>query len=394
LTDTGWAVQGVLDDFWQPKAVSAQVFRKYNQETVLLLGNTGRTAWMGEDLEVSLWISHFQTRPLKGGRLEWDFTLEGQPVVKGAAENLQVAVGEVGKLTTFRAVIPRLPRAATLTLTVTLKSPLPEISNEWKFWVFPKEWLRETEHRVAVQARLTPVVRQYPFFEVLPQSPASHSERLWGPVGTETLDQLNEKPPFLLITSALAAPVLTYLQNGGRVFLLSEGLFEELETEYRLCYINYSGNNLGTVIRRHPALDAFPHEGFCDLQFYRMLKIHDGRSSIRNGKTIILEDFPVAVDPLIRSIDRYQYLRDKAYLFELGVGRGKLLVSTLNFFPTLNVWTFEKVDFSGPECLFLFDQLVRYALSDQFHPVARISTAALGKLMQPHTRNHHPRDRF
>jgi hypothetical protein len=401
LTDTGALVHGLLDDFWQPKLVSAAAFRKYNHESVVLLGSTERIAWMGEELEISLLISHFQSQPLKGGRLEWAFTLEGKSMVAGSAENLQAAVGEVGNLATFRATMPRLPRAATLTLTVTLKSQLPGISNEWKFWVFPKDLLAATDRHVAVQAQLTPIVRRYPFSERFPQPPESDVASQRGLSGTETFDQLNAKPPALLITSSLPAPVLAYLQNGGRVFLLSEGLFEELETEYRTCYINTAGNNLGTVIRRHPALDAFPHEGFCDLQFYRMLNIHDGRGGVRNGKTIILEDFPVIVDPIIRSIDRYQYLRDKAYLFEVGVGRGKLLVSTLNFFPTLNLSSLsqpavheevEKADFLGPECLFLFDQLVRYALSEEFRPATRISIAALAKLMQPHTRHHKPDD--
>jgi hypothetical protein len=190
--------------------------------------------------------------------------------------------------------------------------------------------------------------------------------------------------------------MLAYLENGGRIFLLSEGLFEELETEFRACYINFAGNNSGTVIRQHPALDAFPHEGFCDLQFYRMLKIHEG-GVVRDAKTIILEDFPVTVDPIIRSIDRYQYMRDKAYLFEVSVGQGKLLVSTLSFFSRANLSSpakpavpqdFEKADFSGPECLFLFDKLVRYALSEDFRPTARISAAVLTKLMQPNTRHH------
>jgi hypothetical protein len=203
----------------------------------------------------------------------------------------------------------------------------------------------------------------------------------------------------LLIASSLPPPALDYLQNGGRIFLLSEGLFEELETEYRPCYINFAGNNSGTVIRQHPAIEAFPHEGFCDLQFYRMLKSRDGNGVVRNGKTIILEDFPVTVDPIIRSIDRYQYLRDKAYLFEVSVGKGELLVSTLNFFPSLNLSSptaiaadGENVGFLGPECLFLFDQLLRYALSEEFRPVARISPAVLAKLMQPNTRHHRPDD--
>ncbi len=201
----------------------------------------------------------------------------------------------------------------------------------------------------------------------------------------------------------IAGSALDYLKNGGRVFLLSTGLFEELETEYRPTYINFAGNNAGTVIRQHPALDAFPHEGFCDVQFYRMLKIHGQDGTLRNAKTIVLEEFPVAVDPIIRSIDRYQFMRDKGYLFEIGVGQGKLLVSTLNFFPALNLSpasqaatpqtaTGVEADFLGPEALFLFDQLVRYALGDEFHPASSITAATLTTLIPANTRHQRPTD--
>lgn len=381
LTDTSTLVHGLLDDFWQPKFASAEAFRKHNAESVLLLGGNQRIAWMGDEVEISLLISHFQRQPIKSGRLEWALTLDGKSLVAGSVENLQAQVGEVSPLATFRATIPKLPQASTVTLTAVLKSQLPEISNEWKFWIFPKNLLTNADRGVAVQTQLTPVLAKYPF-------------------SAETLDKLNTKQPALLIASSLPPSALTYLQNGGRVFLLSEGLFEELDTEFRACYINFAGNNAGTVIRKNPALDAFPHEGFCDLQFYRLLKIRRG-GILRDAKTIILEDFPVTVDPIIRSVDRYQYMRDKAYLFEVSVGQGKLLVSTLSFFSTPDTppasqpgisTGLEKADFSGPECLFLFDQLVRYALSEEFQPTARISPAVLSKLMQPNTRHQRPDD--
>ncbi len=74
LTDTSTLVHGLLDDFWQTKIVSPAAFRRHNQETVVLLGSAKRSAWMGEEVEIALLISHFQSEPLKGGRLEWAFT--------------------------------------------------------------------------------------------------------------------------------------------------------------------------------------------------------------------------------------------------------------------------------------------------------------------------------
>jgi len=72
---------------------------------------------------------------------------------------------------------------------------------------------------------------------------------------------------------------------------------------------------------------------------------------------------------LVRCIDRPTRLADRGYLFELAVGRGKLLVSGLNFA--------RAIDSRDPAGIFLFDRLVRYALGSGFTPEVSLPEEAL-----------------
>jgi hypothetical protein len=77
----------------------------------------------------------------------------------------------------------------------------------------------------------------------------------------------------------------------------------------------------------------------------------------------------VKVRPLVRCIDRPTRLANRAYLFEATVGRGKLLVSGFNFA--------QAIDSKDPAGVFVFDQLVRYALGPEFTPEASLPEEAL-----------------
>ena len=103
-----------------------------------------------------------------------------------------------------------------------------------------------------------------------------------------------------------------------------------------------------------------PSDGWCDLQFYPL---------IQNSKTVLLTPLPEKIKPLVRCIDRPTRLADRAYLFEVSVGRGRLLVSGFNFAQAL-AW-------KDPAGTFLLEQLIRYALGPDFNPKASLPVDAL-----------------
>lgn len=74
-----------------------------------------------------------------------------------------------------------------------------------------------------------------------------------------------------------------------------------------------------------------------------------------------LDAWPSSIEPIIRSNPNYKTGSNRAYLFEAQAGSGKLLASSLRIYETLP-------DF--PEAQYLFNGLLRYAVSDAFQPQA------------------------
>jgi hypothetical protein len=165
----------------------------------------------------------------------------------------------------------------------------------------------------------------------------------------------------LLVTTRLDDGALGYLDAGGRVLLLEpEPAFTVEKTHFRLSSWDGGGPS-GTILDpKHPALRDMPTDNWCDLQFY---------SLIQNSKTVLLHPLPARIEPLVRCIDRPTRLANRAYLFEVLVGRGKLLVNGFNF-----AQAFASKDPGG---IFLFDRLVRYALGPDFVPKASLPKDAL-----------------
>jgi hypothetical protein len=165
----------------------------------------------------------------------------------------------------------------------------------------------------------------------------------------------------LLVTTRLGQETLDFLQAGGRVVLLEpEPVFAVEKTNFRLSSWDGGGPSGTIVDGNHPALRAMPADGWCDLQFYPL---------IQGSKTILLNPLPAKIRPLVRCIDRPTRLADRAYLFEVSVGRGKLLVSGFNFA--------RAIDAKDPAGIFLFDRLIRYALGPEFAPEVSLPQEAL-----------------
>jgi hypothetical protein len=115
---------------------------------------------------------------------------------------------------------------------------------------------------------------------------------------------------------------------------------------------------MGTVIADHPALGGFPHDGWCEAPFVPLL---------HGAYPIVLEWFrPKRIEPIIRSIGHQETMVDKAYLFEVGVGRGAVLATSLQF-------TAEAVFKTHPQSAYLLGALLEYATGDRFCPKQTVS---------------------
>ena len=113
--------------------------------------------------------------------------------------------------------------------------------------------------------------------------------------------------------------------------------------------------NTATVIADHPALADFPHDGWCDMQFYRMFE---------NGYCAVFDQTaPLQFDPIIEVVNSYKTVIRQSVLFAFQVGRGKAVVCTLN------------MDGDNPEKRAFLSSILSYMNSNQFVPKQTITVA-------------------
>jgi len=312
---------------------------------VLLLDAPRRNWRSGETGEFKFVVSRFEDDPSDAATLRWELKRGNETLVSGVQERLQISADGVQELLGVKLELPQRAEAQRLTLTAELVDANGKTKNSWDLWVFPTELLAEAKVR---SSGFDALRKSYPWTLEPTPSPT--------PANTD-----------LLLTTSLGQDTIDYLKAGGRVFLTEpEPAFSVEKTNFRLSSWDGGGPS-GTILNaKHPALRAMPSDGWCDLQFYPL---------IQGSKTILLNVLPAKIQPLVRCIDRPTRLADRAYLFEVALGRGKLLVSGFNFA--------RAIDSKDPAGIFLFDRLVRYALGPDFNPDAALPEEALkGKAAQ------------
>lgn len=387
--DTVSAVEGIWDDFSDPKNVSAAEALKFNGDTVLLMEQDfrgrdtlvvppddtpetnphdidrdmqGRTLWEGERLKLDIRVSHYGVRPISNGVLQWRLKEAGRRTISaGNKAHVTVPSFTVSKLARLDIKMPTHGRAAKLSLEVALSFDGRTVHNDWNFWVFPHDVLTGREPGVYVYGN--PGKKDYGMdldYGAL-RDGLRYFER-YPKLDTDSRLVINRIPAdtrLVIGYNHLSNGLIDYLAAGGRVFLMTELIFPEYFHRFRSIGWNASPyGNSGTIVQNHPALKRFPHEGWCDLQFYDLARTVTAQR-LEEGGVINLDIWSKPIEPIIRSIDSYMGARRRGLLFEVRVGQGHLLVSRLNFVNT-------------PASRFLFSELVRYLLRGKFRPAVSI----------------------
>ena len=342
--DYPWCAEGVVDMFYRPKAVTSEEFRRFNAPTVLLLAQDRRNYRSGEKAEFPLYVSRYEQESTQGATLRWELLAQDERLASGSQEGLSIPCGEVRQLATISFEIPQRPHAEQLRLAVRLEDKHGATTNDWKLWCFPAERFVSGEFMVLGSEWLQ---RRYP--------------------------QATSSPTGVLVTDRWEPGVPDRLAAGGRVLLLDPTpVFPTATTRFRPSGWDPGdpAGHVGTIFDpQHPALKAMPSEGWCDLQFYDL---------VQGGKAILLDQTRVTGEPIVRMIDTPQRLTRKALLFETKVGPGRLLVSGFNFSAA--------VPAGDPAAGYCLDELVRYAMSDEFQPGASVAPEALRAALEPKSR--------
>ncbi len=297
---------GLLDAFDDPIHWDPAEFARFNADTVLVTRfGPERSFAAGETVRLPAYLSHFGEQTIRSATLRATLTANGKTLAhadlgpfESLAPGLRHELGEVA------LAIPRDAPAQEAELTFTLEGEAgATVENRWKLWVLPAPGRRP-------DARRDPRIVREMTAETLDEI-ARGEHRLWLYRPDYLFDKHQPRPAF---------------DFTARRDLMKGVIWDR-------------GDNLGAVVRDHPALGGLPHDGVADWQFAPLL---------HRGAKINLDQFPVPIRPIVQGVDRP--VRDRmevsklgkrdfdpahtcrrwGWLFELAIGDGRLLVCGFN----------------------------------------------------------------
>ncbi|HBG28628.1 MAG: hypothetical protein A2Y10_00035 [Planctomycetes bacterium GWF2_41_51] len=360
---------GIVDCFDDSAGVDEKEFLKFNSSTVILADLPRRTFFEKEKVKIPVFLSHFSKEMKGAADLSVKLSCADDSLICITNTLKNIDINKLGRyeIATLEISMPEVVSAKCLDFKLELicKNNSQTIENNWNIWLFPNRPIELEIPECKIELEEINLAWRYPQIMNKKQK---------------------NKNPKLLIANRFTEEVFKHLDLGGDVLLLyrvpvtRDRKSRAAKEKYYLPatwdrfkgVIWDRGTNCGGFIRPNHVLTHFPNESFIDLQFSNLIDDCD---------KIILDDFPCDLDPVIQGIDKsvrdrfdvYTYklsgfqpgwtMRKFAYLFEIKVGRGKLLITGFNF-TGLN---------SGvPETCAMFESLIKYISSSKFNPVKKI----------------------
>ena len=283
----GTAPVGFVDFAWDSKPyVDPATIREFIAPTVLLARLEKRVWNDKEPFSAKLEVSHWGNKPLKISDLTVSVNdSEGKEIFqkKLPAKTFQLANAQsAGKIKIPAGTLKSLQK-----YTLHLQSASAKTKNHWDFWVFPEKLAIET-------------------------------------------------PDHIIITNNFNAQTVKALEKGATVLMLPKK--DTLKGELPMCFINHywtsfnrfggSSSNTGLLIDpKHPAFKYFPTDSHANWQWWELLT---------TCRPIILDiwddpdSWPKDYRPIIQPVDTWKLNRKLAALAEAKVGKGKLMICSMD----------------------------------------------------------------
>lgn len=305
----GTALVGVTDVFFDDKGyISAPEFREFCSPIVPLAKINKFTYKNTETFTADVEVSQFSDRELKNVTPHWEIreapkkqgdlmTLEAKaPIASGDLKTRDIPVGGNIELGTINYELQNIAEATKLTLAVTI--PGTEAENHWDFWVYPE---KATTH--CLQNK---------------QPKAGKRPGTWFDGDVFVTDSLDEQAQKLL-------------KKGRKVLICAAGKVtygKEVVQQFTPVFWNTSWfkmrppHTTGIYVEdAHSIFDLFPTDYHSDMQWWEL---------VNRAQVMQFTDFPKDFQPLVQSIDTWFVSRKIGMLFEANVGKGKLVMTTMD----------------------------------------------------------------
>jgi hypothetical protein len=309
--DQGAAYVGMVNSFFEAKPfVKAEEFREFNSEHVPLARMPKRVWTNNESFTASIEFANYGPAPLPNATLAWRVMDGKNAIAQGSLPTINLpntGLTEAGKVS---IPLSNISSARKLRLEVGLRGG--ETRNHWNFWVYPNAALPD------------------------------------------------EAPADVMVVTKLDAAAQQALQQGNKVVLLPAGFNSAYGTAMTppfwspIMFANQK-QTLGLLCDpTHPALRNFPTDFHSDWQWFELLF---------QASAIRLNGTSETYRPIVQAIDRPDRNHKLALVYETKVGKGKLLVCTLDLNRDLA---------QRPVARQLRQSLLQYAASPAFNPTTEI----------------------
>lgn len=318
----GTAHVGLLDSFWDTKGIAdPAAFREAAAPVVPLVRLPKRVFTAGEKLTAPVEWANYSEHPIADLGATWELTTTtGQSLARGTLAGVGLALGANQPGGTIELALPLLEKPVTAVLRI--QAPAAKAGNSWKIWI-------------------------------VPPAPAVEA------AGVTVTDSL---------ARAKAA-----LQTGARVLYLppAAALRQHQDTAFLPAfwspvYFTSQAGTMGLLIHdRHPALADFPTAEHSDWQWWGVLTPAPG--------AVVLDTINKSLRPIVQVIDSFARNQKLGLVFEARVGRGHLLVSTVNLSET---------NLTDPMRRQLRASLVHYLASDARSDLVSLNEEELSRLFR------------
>ena len=297
----GTALVGLTDVFFDDKGyMTSEEFREFCSPIVPLAKMPKFTYKSDETFVADVELNQFSDAAMKNVNVHWSLTPapktqggimllnQPAPLAEGDFDARDFPVG--GNIPIGRISVPlsEVEEASRYTLSVSI--PGTEVRNHWDIWVYPTQ--------------LTTKVK--------------YEKKSWIPKG-------------IYVTDSLDAKAIKTLNKGGKVLICAGGKVtygKEVVQQFTPVFWNTSWfkmrppHTTGILVdNAHPIFDLFPTDYHSDLQWWEL---------VNRAQVMQFTDFPADFQPLVQSIDTWFVSRKIGMLFEAKVGKGKLVMTTMD----------------------------------------------------------------
>ena len=280
----GTALVGVTNVFYDEKGyVSAPEFREFCSKAVPLATFPKFTYTDGESFEADLTLNNYTGEEYKDAVVTW--RISGLNAEHSSTTD--IAMGQAVPLGHVSVPLNSVTKAGKYTLEVDV--PAAGAHNHWDFWVYP------------------------------------NSDK------NTSLITLHSSFNGIYVTDSLDKKAVKVLRKGGKVLICAAGKVtygREVKQQFTPVFWNTSWFKMRPphttgiyVDNEHPVFADFPTDYHSDLQWWEL---------VNKAQVMQFTDFPRDFQPTVQSIDTWFVSRKIGMLFEAKVGKGRLLMTSMD----------------------------------------------------------------